>query len=683
MRRFLIVLLLLTVGADSPGRNIEPADDAAVRRALHAAFNGNASNVELIARERARYERAARERGQNVRALGENIAVLAAASRRPPLDRPTAKKQLSDFDKDGEVEVFLELVRMNDPRDRYRTARANGVYEKRRRMINSTINAVVGVIQLRFFSLIQPPLDYVEYVTNGYQYLNPEERRELRTARDVERMAVEVPWPSSAARLVRDWMPLRRRTSILQARRNAEMAEDQGRLQTAAWWWTQERRLRGEGVRWRSDNIDLQEEIERVAERVRISDTFETEAEPLEDLNYRELVTAFVQKPGDRATVEAAAKAAVSHWDTPLQGELRLVESIQSREEGDAVYYRRQLEQLAGTNTAEGARMSAYLQRLDFTPAVAFDEAHATIRGRKSAFLFLGIPPAAPSRSHMTAEEARLREAAWITRARSLFVFDTLARLTAFPFLPGHGFPRDELFEAYRAAPASFLVTERGRKEARKTARAFESMRRYEEAVRVYEELADFKAADMARYKAARKLERAARDQSSSLARVSLYERLLTAYPEYRKRNRVERRLLKAKSEAQTILRIPRADLRRYPELWGDEGLTLSEELVLGGKTLGGLTRDGVALLRDDRVAYTRTDTKERHEIQLEQGTVERALRLYAARQRTLDVDDRLNEPRELKRIPVAIEGGALPGVSVAPALVPLEPDPKIRRLYQ
>ncbi len=682
MRRFLTAFAFALVASAAPGQSAEPADDAAVRRALHAALNGDSARVALIAGERSRFEDEAAARGDTVRHLGENIAVLALAAERPAPDTVSAKRLLAGYDRDGEVEAFLELVRETDPRDRFRTARANSVYEKRRRTVNSAVNALAGVVQLRVFALIQPPLDYLEYIANGYRYLNPEERRELRAARDVVAMTV-ADKPPQAARIVRGWTPLRRQTSVLQARRNAEMAERAGRPQTAAWWWSQERLLRGDGAAWRRANVDLQTDIERRAQRIRESDAIDANAEPVSSSAYRDLLAAFLRNPSDPATVETAARAAVSLWDTQMQGELRMVEAIQSRDAGDSLYYRAQLEQLAATPTAEGARMEAYLERPDFTPSVAFDRARSAVRARKWAFLLNGTPPAAPSRDHMTAEEARLREASWIVRARSLFVFDTFARLVAFPFLPGHAFPREEIFEAYRAAPPEFLKTGRGRDEALRTARAFEAMRRHEEAARVYADQAEFALADRARDRAARRVERVAGGQASPAVRAAMYERLLTAYPNYAKRARVERKRAESEREAETIVAIPRKDLRRYPELWGDEGLRLSRELVLGGSGLGGVTREGVALLRGDRIAYARADTKETFRIDLPEGAVARTLRLYAARRRTLDVGDELDEPRELKRIPIAIQGGAVPGFAVAPALVPLDPDPEIRRLYR
>lgn len=673
MRRAAAIALFALLALGSA--RAQSVDDDDARAALHASFRGDAKAVLSVARERHWFERAVAK--DSPRRLAENIAALGAATSRPPFTRRETKNVLEDFRTDGETEAFLQLVRETEPRERFRTARANRRYEDRRRALNSATNAVFGVLQLQFFGLVQPPLDGIEWLVSGYRYLNPEERRELQAAREVQVLPAETPKPSAARGIVRDWTELRANTAGLQARKNAELCEREGRLDAAAWWWERERALRGADAPFREDHVDAIAAIEKRDDRRRRAVVAGETDEPVDDADYRALVRAEILRPADRETVEIAARFAVGRWDTPMQGDLRLAEILQSRESGDAAYARAQMEELAATDTPAGARMAAYLAREDFTPAVAFDAAHDAIRGRKTAFVVSGADPQVARRS-LSAEDARRIQAAWIGRARQLFVFDTIARTIAFPLLPGDLFPRDELFDAWRSAPEDFRATDRGREEARRVAKAYASVRRYEDSARLYDAAGDAEKSASMRQKAARAVERAARKEKSAAARADEYRQLLNAYPDYRKRARAEKALADAEFEANVLARIERRDLKAYPELRGAEALGM--DAVIVEKVM---TREGVALLRNDRVAYVERSTKSRIEIDLPEGAVDRTLEMLLPRRRVQAVVRELNAPRELKRVPLAVQGGALPDFAMSPGLVPLEPDAELRRLYE
>jgi hypothetical protein len=688
---FLALAALLLAGGSAHAQESAPTvdfgdirkGDKLAQDALRASLLGDSERVALLARMRGREEELHGVR--KGRGLSENVAALAAATARPLLDGPETRALVEGFRPDRETRNIARLLARIEPRERFREARADRRYEQRRRVYNSLLTAATGVLQLQFFSLLQPPLDAAEHLLVGRRYLSPEQRRELYRAREVEALPPGRRDPAAIA-VGGAWPPRRLALARLQARRNAARATSQGRLETAEWWHQRESVLAAGRAGSLPRHPDLQDAIvDRERDRraaVVVTAGESALREPAHFARYGELLRAFV---ADSASPRVPELVQAFRIDFPLSealDEVALAEALHARDSGQVRLARVNFEYLARGTSAWSRKAARYLGRADFTPSVAFREAEAAIARRKREFLLFGRNPAQLGRT-LSPEQARALEAGWITTARSLFVIDVVGRLIALPLLPASFFPRDELFTAAATAYPSYLETDEGRAWLRRTAGAYTAAKRHADAASLFDRLGDPAAAAESRERAAAALERDADALPGWPERAEAYRRIASAYPRYTGFDRVRGKQEHAERRLGLQAVLSRAELEAYPHLWREGGLFLSPVLFDGVRENGELAEGGVTLLAPDRIAYRDLAVSRPIEIAVEPGTNDYVLQLLAPIRRSSAVGEELSRAPARKRIPLAIEGSALPGLDLAPGLVPLDLDPKEKRLYQ
>ena len=679
-----LLLLALCAATNAQIRDIGEAvtsEDGVTQAALRAALMGDADRVTTLAQLRERHEK---EHPQAAK-LSENVAALAAAAHRPLMTRDEAKSILRDFDSDAEVETVLRLLVRQEPRERFYQARSDRRYETGRRLFNSATNAISGILTLQFFRLIQPPLEGIEYLLFGRQYLTPEQRKELWAARAVTENPLLRKKPFAAIETAGDWAPRRRQLAALQARKNAERARNQGRLRTAFWWYEREMLLKGRREPFREEQSEvIVELIKRQNLRnqaVSVADGDRSLREPAHFQAYSELLRAFVADPASESIPREIDRFLAGFPLSDAAGGARAAEAAHYSQAGQRGIARVSLEYLA--RNGEGpwtARAAQYAVRSDFDSEVAFKHAAEAIADRRYDYILYGADPAILTGS-LSPEQSRAVEARWIRAARSLFVFDMISRTITLPLLPA--FPKDELFEAAETAPPEFYETDSGRKWLARVAKAYAGRHRYGQAAETWERLGETgKALDM-RHKAARDLEREAGRTPSAQRQAILYTRILDGYPAYGRRGRVQRKLAQARERMTLLVTISPKELRAWPQLWRGQGLFLDPRMLDGKKGNGEIASPGVDLLAGGRMAYRDAQTGERLAVPLEPGAMERTLRWLYPLRHSRAVAEKLDEPLPRKRIPIGIEGSALPGIDVAPVLIPLDPDQRERRLYE
>ncbi|MDK2973107.1 MAG: hypothetical protein PWP23_2862 [Candidatus Sumerlaeota bacterium] len=669
-------------------REIVASPDRLTEEALRAAFLGDDERLQRLVWETEIFERHNVRQGEDFKTLRENVAALAAARQRPLPTASQVDAPLEDKYYDAELDAMVRLVEKTEPRDKLRTARDARRYDNWRRRVNSVTNAVTGVFSLQFFPLLQVPLDVLDYALNGRHYLSPEERRELYAARVVlETPGLDDAEKEKARETVAAWTGKRRATAMLQARRNAQEAERANRLEAANWWYEREMLLAQATEPFRDEHRAIRNTLrEQAALRARLLTVADGEdflREPAHFAAYGELLRDLLLDFESVETVTAVQDYRVAMPLSPVIAETRIIEAARERALGNDKLAEMNLNQAAREESAVWKqRAHDYAARADFNPAAAFDEAHAAITRRGWSYVLAGRDPRRSER-HLSAEEARQIESGWIQGARSLWLFDIIGRAITFPLQPSTAFPREELFAAYRTAPREFLATPEGRAETRSTAAALRRSQRYEEAARLYEKLNDTGRAAAMREKAARALLRESDAEPEPLDRLEALQRLLNAYPGTRSAEKAREQLEQARANMQVIANLTPREMDIYPELWRHQGLNLSATIRDGKKSNGEVDRTGLRLMTGGRIAYTDRQTGEEIVLPVDEETVERVARELLPRRRIRMIDEKLDEPRERKRIPVAIEGGAFPGFGISPGLVPLDPDPAERRLYE
>lgn len=643
-----------------------PDRDALVARAIQGALLDEPTMVRVAAGGLRVLEEQAGEKPRTAGAAEALARVTASDS--VPTGREV-RRAVRRRERSGVTESVERIAASINLQDRFADARASRRYEARRQVVNSVTGAVASVFQLQFFGLIQPPLDAIDYAFVKRHYVSPEERRELAVAREILDGG-GILEHERAARLVERRAERWERTYALQARRNGEEAARRGHLTEAAWWYARERSMRGAQASERSAHVALSNrllEIEEQRQRivtVRSAESGEWRAEEADAIRYllgdadAVIFSAWQLDGTERALLRAV--------DSP-RGPARFNALRDLAREGDSDW---------------AARATLLLERPQEDPAAAVSEAKTTVRRRIQSYLLAGKDPT-PGAETFTPEEARQVESALIERARALFVIDVLSRALTYPLLPGRVIDRREIPDATAMAGTEWQGTEVRRRALDEAARVYRKSRRFERAARTAEEAGRFERAESLRNRRARELRRALRREDVPARRVELATRLLNAHTEYAERRDIAERIERDLVLAPAWFSISRRDLRRHPELteWG--ALGLSRERLRRGRREGRVARDGVHLLPAARIAWVDRRTHAVHVRELDETAWRNAVARWMALDRTRSAREALDAPRERKRIPLALEGSALPGITVAPGLVPLDPDPDTRRLYE
>jgi hypothetical protein len=684
----MLMLAMPRPGVAQDLRDVAADPDKLVEEALRAALLGEDARLDRLVWECEVFERHNARPAPYAAPLSENIAALAAARRRPLARARDMRALLDDRPADSEFDAFVQLIERTEPRDRLRIARDARRYEAWRQRVNAATNAAAGLLTLQLFPLLQPPLDLLDYALVKRYYLSPEERREWYAARLV--LATEglsQADRAGASRGLETATARRMATSRLQARRNAEEAARNGRLLDADWWYRREMLLAGSPRPMHDAHKLVIEERGRALEQSRraliVRDGESVLGDPAQLAACRSLLQALLLDPAAPTTLNELQDFRARFPASPLVPATRVAEAAHARMVGNEDLARVTLEDLARQGDSPwSTRAGLYATRPDFQPRVAFDEARAVIAARYRAYILAGVNPRRHER-HLSAEDARLIESDWIQSARSLFVFDVLGRSITLLLLPSETFPREELVDALRTAPPSFLESPEGRAERRRVAHALRRLKRHEESGRLFAALGDADQARRQFERAARALVREADAAQDPRQRRELARRVLHAYPDTSAARRARVLERTATTELETILTLTPRELAAFPDLWRDGGLNLPGILFDGRRGNSEIDRDGLRLRVGGRVSFVDRNTGEEFVLAVDEAVIARVVAEAFPRRRARAMAEELDKPRERKRIPVMVEGGAFPGFDAAPGLVPLEPDWRQRRLYE
>jgi hypothetical protein len=680
----LLVLLLACVYTVGRGAAVDdPAADAAVQAALRAALLGKPDDVRKAARLQ-RIEEQKRTDG-NSPTLAENIESLAVATERPLPTLSDKRHRLSDYGSDQMTKNLDRLLRRVEPRQRFLEARKDARYEGTRRFFNGVIVPLSALARGQFFALFTLPFEAADAIIVGSQFLTPEERRQLYLARGAAAHPSNDATVRDAKKLLEDDTYFRRKLASLQAKQNAERARDEGRDKAAFFWYGKEMELQRWNKPRRSSHRDLlaeyaREESSRDRSRT-VADGDGLFFSPDEFAAYSGVLRLFLLDANGTDFSQAAQSFRADFPTSSAIDDLDAAEAARAAHNGETLLARVQLEEMAAKveESPWKERARAALRRVEFNPAGDLQRAKNRIDDRFLAFLLRGEDPDVFDRA-LTPEEARIRRAAWVERARGLFITDTISRALFLPFLDP--FPEPELADAAARIDAAFFDSAEGRGWLRRVMTAQRIEKRFEAAKQSADRLGDAPAVVAMDRRAARRLEKLAGESNRPREAVAIYERLLNAYPAYSKRQRVERDLLDVRAKAMAQAIITRDELVAYPELWRRRGLALSPTLLDGSKANGEISKEGVCVLGYDAYSYVDRGTGRRVEIPLAPADRELVLREYEPRRRSVALDVELRKPLPRKKIPVAMEAGAFPGFDVSPSLVPLQPDSEDRKLY-
>lgn len=657
------------------------AEDPGVRDALRAALVGDAARGQMLAHVRLAEERATKV--PKASRLAENMAVLAESSRRPIEPIIDWKAHLRGFPRDASTKAADRLVRRTEPRQRFEEARSDRRYERLRSAYNGIAIPIAAAVQGQFFPLVTLPFRAVENLVVGRRFLTPEQRKELTAAaRAREAFPTDAKLAERTDKIAGKWPAKRRNLSALQASTNAAKALRHDEIFSAAFWLSRQQAAQDKPVAGGSA-AKLQQQLAALADARRAGTSAAREAAPdaAEKAEGAALVRGLLL--ADKAAFDAAVRRlSLTSAGSPLEDDMIAARAAMARQSGDLTLTGATLRGLAHAlpKSPWGGRAAGVLAMPEYSPAAELQRAQDRIAERRRGYLVAGMPPQLAMRA-LTPEEARQTRQSWIDRAQALFLTDMLARALFMPFLPA--FPRPELPDAAARVEPEWFETKQGRRWLARVAEAQRVEKRHEDAARNWERLGNTKKADSARQRAAKLIERQAEDAPRAEQAVVFYERLLNAYPQYRKRARVEKALADRRAEAESLVTVTRDELKDWPELRATDALGISETLLDGRKSNGEIAREGILVLRREAWSYTDRATGERREVTLDAAHRDRALELVEPLRRTAAVRKEIGKPLPRKRIPLAVEAGALPGFDVAPGLVPLEPDIEERELYQ
>lgn len=663
----------------------EDAATSATTLALRSAILGDPGRTRYIAIE----QRITESIDPKAPVLSESIAMLGSVTTKPAPRIAEFREDLDTFPKSGMRAQMDRLLRRAEPRQVYLEARSDRKFERTRRVYNSIVTPFTGLLSGQLLNLLILPAEGIEQIFVGGKYLTPEERRELYTARRASIAAAATDAAVARAQATLRSKPAKRDAlARLQARENGERDLREGRLGAADWWFRREMLLANAppDKPIRSDHRAVIDAIS-ARETARRNSTRVVDGESAIDVQaeyyaYSDLLRAFLLSPASARTIDEATTFRKQYPKSIAVPTIDALIASIAHSGGD---WKRASGWLraAATSPADspwGERSRALLNDARFAPARVL----AAGADRDDDLFWRYVVAAEeplPRTQSLDPETARLREASWIRAIRSVFVFDMISRYIATPFMKP--FPHEELFDAAGRVPDSFYDTDAGADWMRRVAAAKGRRKRHIEAAADYRRIGDESMALAMESRAARELDRRAKKEPDARTRTAIYQRIVNTFPKYPEIRRVQRELARADREARGYLRIERAALRAYPDLLNADTLDLPATLVDGSASNGEIGKDGVYLLRGGGLLYEDRASRELVELpRTEEATRSAAEAAYPMLRRGF-AHEEASKPLPRKRIPIALEGGAFPGIDVAPGLVPLAPDPALRRLYE
>lgn len=655
--------------------------DIFTERALQAAALGRADILGQLAKEIRGEETAARKAKRAHPVLSDQVRGLALTASAPPL--PGARdyrRAIAGSKTDESSRAIPELLKRIEPESRLAEARRAHRYATIQQPFNTLAATGMGVIQGQLFAVVDMLVGAVESVFR-YPYPTPTEREVLRAQRDLLAESEIAPRGPDLERRVEAGMERRRRLAILQAIENADFALERENYHRALWWLDRARRLDPKDTSLDARMAAAAAQANRITSEEEHSLTVVAGEDRMVDLNervlYAALVRAFIEDGGGEEAARLRNHFLAVYPASVATDAVRWTEiaalRLQSRPEAARIVCewlgRRHGNSPAGQKALVFARSP-----LHSAPA-AFQTAQKTQRVEWWNYLVFGETPRRAETS-VFAEEARTRRGNWLRYLRPLFVTDMLNRLLTLPF----GWPLDhaptlDAVGSWTPPPPDDTGAQA---RARARAEALRKDRRHAEAARAFRELnpPDHRAADVCDEKAARKRFDEAMTLQQPEQRAQALRRLLNAYPHSRIAEKAAVELEDAERRSTLILIVSPKELRARPELWAEDALALSPTLLDGNTGNGEVAREGIELHLGNRIVYQDAGTGERVEVDMNPDGFARTLRRLGPLRRTEKLADEQSKPGRLPRIPLQIEGTALPGIEGYPGLAPLREMP-------
>lgn len=685
------VLMTFAVGcakrSSPPPPDLSPAGsppsqwDIFTERALREAALGRPDALGRLAKE-IRVEEAAAQKARRAHpVLSDQVRGLALTASAPPLPRARDyQRALAGSKTDESSRAIPELLKRMEPESRLAEARRIHRYQSIQQPFNTLAATGLGVLQGQLFAVVDMVVGAVESVVR-YPYPTPTEREVLRARRNLLAESALAPRGPDLERQVAKGMERRRRLARLQAIENADRAIEQDNYHRSLWWLDRARQLDPKDTSLDARMAAAAAQANRITSEEEHSLTVvageDRMADPNERVLYAALVRAFLEDTGSEETARLrnyflATYPASIATDAVRWTELAALHQ-QSRPEAARIVCewmgRRHGNSPAGQKALLWARSP-----LHSAPA-AFENARKTQRAEWWNYLVFGETPRR-TEALFSAEEARTRRGGWLRYLRPLFVTDMLNRLLLLPF----GWPLDhaptlDAVGSWTPAPPDDPKAEA---RARARAEALRKDRRHAEAARAFRELnpPDHRAADVCNEKAARKRFDEAMTLQQPEQRAQALRRLLNAYPHSRIAEKAAVELEDAERRSTLILIVSPKELRARPELWDGNALALSPTLLDGNTGNGEISREGLELHLGNRAVYRDAGTGERVDLEITPTGFSATLRRLLPLRRTEKLADEQSKPGRLPRIPLQIEGTALPGIEGYPGLAPLREIP-------
>lgn len=661
------------------------SDDDATATAIRLSLLGDKEELQNHINARIDWERQAMERDIEVPLLSDNLMLLQATTLEILPRSKNVKKLSPNLKFDRESKALLDPLKKNEPRDQYYTARGNRKYEQGRRVFNSTTQAFFSILQLNLYGILQPPIDFATYIFSGQPYLSPEERRELFAAREANDKLPQTLVPEPALDILKKWPKKRRETATLQARVNAKIAEKYGYDVMADWWWRREMLLTGADNPNNSQHLDL---IENLLEQkdnrqkslsVNISQTNQNLNDPLEAFYIQSLL---LNQPIDSAwqyiESQEADETVTSYLGSLLSGTAARELKYDNFNSFEII---RDLTKKFDDPFWK-ARWKAYQDAPEFYPHQNLRSASRQVRSNHLKYVFNARPPR-EGQQLLTIESSRIRSSSTLQRLRGLFIIDSISRLISLPLIEKGTFSREIWLSTWERTPDNYLVSDGGEKFQSGILRALNREKQYDEGIALARELNDEKKVQSFTKKLVKSEINRILNYAVPEFRIEKLRELEERFIDTEQFNQIQKERIRQESIQDSLVQIDRKTLKRYEDIWRGSGLLISLQLLDGKSKNGEISKEGVYILKGDRVTFYEEKRAEWMTLNTTEGTTVETVRSFFPRQRAQSLQFSMDQPGERRRIPLELQGSAFPGFSIYPGLVPLQSDPSVRRLYE
>jgi hypothetical protein len=670
---------LCTNSLYSSGNNVFDSESV-TKEALDRAFSGDWEMVGVVARQCLDEEKASGVKG----GISEDIQVLSLVAGRSLPTLGEFRDGMDGYRRDQAEKNIERLLRRQEPRQRFIEARKDRRYEQQRQLVNNVITPVALFFQGQFSAVFGIPFNGLDYYFTGRKYPTPGKRKELYTTYAAAQYSGMDPVAEQARKRQGQLLDRRRKLEVLHCDYNGDRAFSRDDFLISLFWYKRKMQQSESG----DDDLEVFKVLGEQAQNRAWKNQSNTIADgdalfydPEEFSAFSNAVSALFLEDSE-AMAKAAQKLSVNYPSSHCLDDVVVAQASLSLLQGEGVMAVLQLEEVSRVYADEpwASKSKAYLQRPMLDPEVMLEEAKAEKDKRYQGFLWTGKDPTVYDES-LSAELCRQRRRTGFMMAQRLFLPDMIGRALFLPFM--EPFPQPEMADAAGYIDLEFLTSPEGEKWLKRISRAQQIEKRWQSAIESARLAGDEKRVVSLEKKVARSLEKLGDKAPRARDAVSIYTRLLSAYPSYYKRLRVEEKLEGSRRKERAVALITLDELKAWPELWKDQGFYLSPQLLNGKKRGGEITSEGMMILQGSSYAYTDKETGRFVEVPMEEKDFLTVLHLLESRRRMMSLDRALRQPNPRKRVPLSLEAGVFPGFDVSPGLVPLDVSQEEMRLYE